>query len=53
MCRLPVKHLNKVQNFCGITALQIRPYLGTSKCWGHSVLQTPALVAYTLLDGIL
>ena len=24
--------------------LQIRPYLVTSKCWGHSVLQTPALV---------
>ena len=30
--------------FCGITTLQIWPYLGTSKCWGHSVLQTPALV---------
>ena len=24
--------------------LQIWPYLGTSRCWGHSVLQTPALV---------
>ena len=24
--------------------LQIWPYLGISKCWGHSVLQTPALV---------
>ena len=30
--------------FCGITTRQIWPYLGTSKCWGHSVLQTPALV---------
>ena len=44
MSRLSVKHLSKVQNLCGITTLQIRPYLGTSKCWGNSVLQTPALV---------
>ena len=42
MCRLPVKHLSKVQNFLW----KIRPYLGTSKCWGHSVLQTPALVGF-------
>ena len=26
--------------------LQIRPYLGTSKCLGHSVLQTPALILF-------
>ena len=45
MCRLPVKRSSKVL-FCGITTLQIRPYLGTSKCWGHSVLQTPALVSF-------
>ena len=44
MCRLPVKCLSKVQNFLWNYALQIRPYLGTSKCWGHGVLQTPALV---------
>ena len=44
MGRLPVKRLSKVQFFCGITTLQIWPYLGTSKYWGHSVLQTPALV---------
>ena len=34
----------KSKVFGGITTLQIRPYLGSSKCWGHSVLQTPALV---------
>ena len=34
MCRLPVKHLSKVQN---------RPYLGTSRCLGINVLQAPAL----------
>ena len=42
MRRLPVKRLTKVQFFYGITTLQVWPYLGTSKCWGHSVLQTPA-----------
>ena len=36
MCRLPIKRLSKVQIFWS--------YLGTSKCWGISVLQTPALV---------
>ena len=36
----------KSNNFCGIKTLQILPYLGTSKCWGHSVLQTPALVYF-------
>ena len=44
ICRLPVKHLSKVQNF--LWTLQIRPYLGSSTCWGHSVLQTPALVGF-------
>ena len=44
MSRLLVKRLSKVQKCCGITTLQIWPYLGTSKCWGHSVLQTLALV---------
>ena len=46
MSRLPVKLLSKVQNFCGIAALQIWPYLGASKCWEHCVLQTPALVTF-------
>ena len=35
MCWLPVK-------------LPVLPYLGTSKCWGHGVLQTQALVSVTL-----
>ena len=38
----------KSKNVCGITTLQIWPYLGTSKCWGHSLLQTPALVKLSL-----
>ena len=50
MCRLPVKCLSKL--FCRITTLQIWPYLGTSKCWGHSVLQMPALVSF-VFDQIL
>ena len=44
MRRLTVKSLSKVQNLLWITALQIWPYLGASKCWGHSILQTPAVV---------
>ena len=44
MCRLPVKRLSKSKFFCGITTLHIWPCLGTSKCWGHSVLQRPVLV---------
>ena len=32
--------------FCGIKALQIWPYSRASKCWGNSVLQTPALVHF-------
>ena len=36
MCRLPDKRLSKSKTFCGITTLQIWPFLGTSKCWGHT-----------------
>ena len=44
MSRLPVKLLSKVQNCFGITALCKFGHIWGSKCWGHSVLQTPALV---------
>ena len=43
----------KSKHFCGITTLQIQPYLGTSKCWGHSVLQTPDLVHLVSISKIL
>ena len=46
MRRLPFKRLSKVQIFCGITTLQIWPYLGTRKCLGHSVLQTYRLLCF-------
>ena len=47
MSRLPVKRLNKVQNILlNYGTVQIWPYLGASKCLGHSVLQTPAQVYY-------
>ena len=44
MCRLPIKHLSKVQNFLWNYKTANSACLGISKCWGHSVLQTPALV---------
>ena len=44
MSRLAVKLLSKVQNFCGITTLCKFGHIQGGKCWGYSVLQTPALV---------
>ena len=32
------------KKFLQLFPLQNWPYLGASICWGHSVLQTPALV---------
>ena len=46
MCKLPVKRQSKVQTFLELRQLQIRPFLGISKCWGRSVLQTLALVLF-------
>ena len=50
MSRLPVKLLSKVQNFLwnyGTASLAI---FRASKCWGHSVLQTLALVDFGYLE---
>ena len=45
MSTVPIKLLSKVFQFLwNYGTLQIWPYLGAIKCWGHSVLQTPALV---------
>ena len=49
MSSIPVKLLSKVQNVLwNYGTVQIWPYLGAGKCWGHSVLQTPALVIGSL-----
>ena len=42
--RLPVKRSTEVQTFFVDYDTAILAYLGTSKCWGHNILQTPALV---------
>ena len=54
MSRLPDKLLSKFLFFFffffffNFGTLQIWPSLGASICWGHSVLQTPALVIFLL-----